>query len=62
MVGILAVVESEAHFVAIGLEMFRANTMPRIDYTALEEREARLDGVGVNVTGRRVRLFPAGSI
>lgn len=46
---VLAVVESERHFVAVGLEMLRANTMPSTNHAALKQAERRFDGVGMNI-------------
>jgi hypothetical protein len=43
-------VEPEAHFFAIGLEMFRADTMPRSYDAALQERERGFNGVRMDVT------------
>lgn len=48
-VRISTVVEPKAHFVAVGLEMLRADFMPRSENAALQEREGRFNGVGVNV-------------
>jgi len=48
-VGILSAIESEGHLSAIGLQMLRADLMPRSDNAALQEREGRLDGIGMDV-------------
>lgn len=49
-IGTLSAIESERHFFAVGLQMLRANFMPRPNNAALQERESRLDCVGVDVT------------
>src|SRR5690242_797032 len=46
----LAAIKSKCHFVAVGREMFRADVVPRSDNAALEQRERRLNSVGMNVT------------
>jgi len=46
---ILPAVEAESHFIQIGLQMFRADLVPRSDDAALKQRERRLDSVGMNV-------------
>lgn len=46
----LPAVEAEGHFVKVGLEMLRANLVPRSNDAALEQRECGFNGVGVNVT------------
>jgi hypothetical protein len=51
-VGILPAVESEGHFLAIGLEMLGTHAMPRANNPALEQRECRFNAVGVNVAFR----------
>ncbi len=43
-------VKPEGHFFAVGLEMFRADFMPRSDNPALQERERRFDGVRMRVS------------
>ena len=48
-IGVFAAIESERHFVQIGLQVLRADLVPRSHDAALEQRECRLDGVGVNV-------------
>ena len=52
---VLAIVEPEAHFVKVGLQMLCANTMPRSDDAALEQRKGGVDSVRVNVA---VHVFP----
>ena len=49
---ILAVIETEAHFVKVSREMLRRDFMPCSHNAALEQAESRLDGVGVNVAMR----------
>jgi hypothetical protein len=49
---VLAIVESEAHFLQICREMFRINFMPRSDSSALQETERRFHGVRANVSMR----------
>lgn len=44
-----AVVKPEAHFVKVGSQMLCANTWPRSNDPALEQRKRRLNRVGVNV-------------
>src|ERR1035438_8334549 len=46
---IIAVIESEAHFVEVGLQMLCANTMPRSNDAALEQREGGFHGIRVHV-------------
>ena len=46
---ILAVVKPEAHFIKVGRKMLRGDFMPRSHNAALEQREGRFHGVGVNV-------------
>lgn len=46
---ILPAVEPERHFSAIGLQMLRGDFVPRADNAALEKRESRFNGVGVDV-------------
>ncbi len=46
---VFAIVESEAHFVKVGLQMLCANTMPRSHDAALQERECGFYGVRVDV-------------
>jgi len=48
-VGILPAIEPESHFGAIGLQMLGADFMPRSEDAALQERESRFDGVGMNI-------------
>jgi hypothetical protein len=48
-VRILPAIESEGHFLAVGLEMLRTDFVPRSHNAALQERERGLDGIGVNV-------------
>jgi hypothetical protein len=46
----LSAIEPERHFVQVGREMFCADLVPRSHDAALQERECRLDGVGMNVS------------
>lgn len=46
---ILPTVESEGHFGAIGLEMLRANFMPRSENPALQKGECGFNSIGMNV-------------
>jgi hypothetical protein len=48
-VGFVAAIEAERHFLAVGLQMLGAHAMPTADDAALEKRERRLNGVGVDV-------------
>ncbi len=48
-IGVVAVVEPEAHFIEIGLQMLCAKTMPRTNKTALEQGECGFDRVCVNI-------------
>lgn len=45
----LPAIESEGHFFAVGLEMFRRDFMPRSYNATLQERESGFDCVGVSV-------------
>lgn len=47
--GRLPAVEAESHFVQIGREMFCTDTVPRPDYSALEQAKGGFNGVRVNV-------------
>lgn len=47
---VLPAIEPERHFVEIGGEMFRADLMPCTDDAALQQREGRLNRVGVDDT------------
>jgi hypothetical protein len=49
---ILPAIESERHFFAVGLEMLRANFMPRSHDAALQERECGFNRIGVDVALR----------
>lgn len=40
---VLAVVESEAHFVEVGVQMLRTNTMARSNDSAIQKRECGLE-------------------
>ena len=48
-IGLLAAIETEAHFIKVGCKMFRANPVPRTHDAAFKKRESRFDGVGMNV-------------
>lgn len=48
-VRILAAIESESHFCAVGLKMLRANAVPATHNAALQKRERGLDGVGMGI-------------
>jgi hypothetical protein len=48
-IGILAAIESKGHFFAVGLEMLRADFMPRAHNAALQERECGFDRARVSV-------------
>ena len=48
-IGVLTVIEAEAHFVKVGLQMFRADAMPRSNNPALQQRKGRLYAVRVHV-------------
>ena len=42
-------VEAESHFVQVGCEMLRANSVPRSEDATLEQRERRFYSVGMNI-------------
>src|ERR1035441_10384935 len=46
---VITIVKTEAHFVKVGLQMFCANTMPRSNNAALQQREGGLNTVCVHV-------------
>ncbi len=48
-VGILPAIEAEGHLVQVGGEMLRADSVPRSDDAALQERKGGFDCVGVNI-------------
>jgi len=48
-IGIVPAVKPELHFVQVGLQMLRAEAMPRSHKAALEQRERGFDGVRVDV-------------
>jgi len=48
-IGLVAAIESERHFFAVGLKMLGADTMPTSDDAALEKRERGFNGVRVDV-------------
>src|SRR5262249_42383435 len=48
-VRIFAVVEPEAHFIAVGLQVLGADLVPCADDPPFQKRECRLDSVCVNV-------------
>src|SRR4029077_7430965 len=54
---VLAVIKPPRHFVKVGREMFRRDSMPRSHDAALEQRECRFDGVCVNVSANIHALF-----
>src|ERR1022692_2176132 len=58
-IGAIAAVEAKAHFVQIGLQMLRAEPVPRSNDAALEQRESRFNGVGMNVSSEPDVLFRA---
>ncbi len=45
----ITAIESEFHFLQVGREMLCADFVPCADNTALQKREGRFNGVGVNV-------------
>jgi hypothetical protein len=45
----LPAIKSESHFVQVGSEMLRADTMPRSHDAALQETESGFDRIGMNV-------------
>src|ERR1035438_621073 len=45
----LATIEAKTHFVQIGREMLCADSMPRSNDAALQERESGFDCVGMNI-------------
>src|SRR5208282_1717068 len=47
-VGVLAAIESKLHLRQVGLQMLRADPVPSANDAALEQRERRFNGVGVN--------------
>jgi len=48
-VGTLATVETERHFVQVGLQVLGADLVPAANDSALEQRERRFDGVRVGI-------------
>src|SRR5947209_4617029 len=48
-IGTLPSIEAKLHLFQIGSEMLGAESVPRSHDSALEKRECRFDGVGVNV-------------
>ena len=48
-IGVLPAIEAESHFLAVGLQMLRADFVPRSNDAALEQRECGFDGIGVDV-------------
>src|ERR1019366_6174604 len=48
-VRVFTIVEPEAHFVKVGLQMLCANTMPRSNYAALQQRKRGLYAVRVHI-------------
>lgn len=62
-VGLVATIESESHFFAVGLQMLGAHPMPTADDTALEKRERGFNGVRVDVAfGVDTELVPDGLV
>jgi len=51
-IGFIAAVESKRHLRAVGLEMLRADSMPRTHDSALEKRECGFNRVGIDVAFR----------
>ena len=49
-IGVFAIVEAEAHFLKVGLEMFCTEFMPATAQTALEQRECGFNGIGVGLS------------
>lgn len=58
-IGTIPAVEAKAHLVQIGLQVLCAETMPRSDDAALEQREGRFHGVRVNVGSEADVFFSA---
>jgi hypothetical protein len=48
-IGLVAAIEAKRHFFAVGLKVFRADSMPRTDNSALQERECGLNGIGIDI-------------
>jgi hypothetical protein len=48
-IGVLPAIEAESHFLAVGLQVLRADFVPRSNNSALEQRECGFDGIGVDV-------------
>jgi len=62
-IGILAPIEPKGHFVAVGLEMLRADSMPRSHDAALQERERGFNRVRVDVpVDVNLELVPDGLV
>lgn len=51
-VGLVAAIEAERHFLAVRLEVLRADAMPRANDAALQKRERGFNCVGVDVALR----------
>ena len=51
-IGVLAAIESKRHFGAVGLQVFRADSMPGTHDAALEKRERRFDRIGIDIALR----------
>jgi len=49
-IGAIPTIESEGHLFEVGCEMVGAKAMPRPHDSALQQREGRFDGVGMNVS------------
>jgi hypothetical protein len=58
-IGAFTAVEAEAHLVQVGLQVLRADFVPRSDDAALEQRKGILHSVGVNVSSEPDVLFGA---
>src|ERR1039458_28416 len=56
-IGAIPAVEAEGHLVQVGLQMLGADLVPRSHDAALEQRESRLNGVGMNVGSEAHILF-----
>src|ERR1035438_3406582 len=48
-IGAVTAVKAERHLIQVGLQVFRAEAMPRSHDAPLEKRERRFDSIGVNV-------------
>src|ERR1035441_5629101 len=58
-IGTVTAIKAKAHFVKIGLQVLRADAVPSSNDSALQQRESRFNGVGMNVGSKADILFRA---